>query len=66
MVARNIVLQDIYTIKHVYDFNKIIRIWYTDSKKGLYIEVVIILTEKLILKTTLIYASPYSLSVKSL
>ena len=65
-MAYNIVLQDIYTIKHIYNFNKIIRMWHADSKKGLYIKVIIILTEKPILETILIYTSLYSLSVKSL
>jgi len=58
--------QDIYTIKHVYDLNKIIRTWYIDSRKGLRVEVVVTLTKKPILETTLAYASPYSLSVKLL
>ena len=65
-MARDIVLQDIYTIKHVYNLNKIIRMWYINSRKGLCVEVVVILTEKPILETTLIYAFFYSLSVKLL
>ena len=66
MVARDIVPQDIYTIKHIYDLNKIIRIQYTDGRKGLRVEVVVILTKKPILETTLVYTSPYSLSIKLL
>jgi hypothetical protein len=58
--------QDIYTIKHVYDLNEIIRTWHADGKKGLRVEVVVTLTEKPVLETTLTYASPYSLGVKSL
>ena len=65
-MSYNIVPQDIYTIKHVYNLNKIIRTWHTDSKKGLRIEVVVILTKKPIPETTLIYTSPYSLSIKLL
>ena len=65
-MARNIVPQDIYTIKHVYDLNKIIKIWHIDSKKGLHIKVVITLTEKPILETILIYTSPYFFSVELL
>ena len=66
MVARDIMPQDIYIIKHVYDLNEIIRIWHVDSRKGLCVKVVIILTEKPIPETTLIYTFPYSLSVKLL
>jgi len=65
-VARNIVLQDIHTIKHVYNLNKIIRTWHTDGRKGLRVEVVVTLTKKPIPETTSIYTSPYSLSIKSL
>jgi len=65
-VARDIVPQDIYTIKHVYNLDEIIRTWHIDSRKGLRVEVVVTLTEKPIPETTLAYASPYSLGVKSL
>ncbi len=65
-MARDIVPQDIYTIKHVYDLNEIIRIWHTNGRKGLRVKVVVILTEKPIPETTLIYAFPYSLSVELL
>ncbi len=58
--------QDIYIIKHIYDVNKIIKIWHTDGRKGLYIKVVVILTEKPIPETTLIYTSFYSFGVKLL
>jgi len=58
--------QDIYTIKHVYDLNKIIRTWYVDGRKGLRVKVVVTLTEKPIPETTSAYASPYSLGVKLL
>ena len=66
MVARDMVPQDIYTIKHVYDLNKIIRTWHVDGRKGLRVEVVVTLTKKPILETTLIYASPYFLGVELL
>ena len=65
-MARDIVPQDIYTIKHVYDLNEIIRIWHVNGKKGLCVKVVIILTKKPIPETTLIYTFPYSLNVKLL
>jgi hypothetical protein len=66
IVARDIVPQDIYTIKHVYNLNKIIRTWYVDSRKGLRVEVVVTLIKKPIPETTSIYASPYSLGVELL
>ena len=66
IMACNIVLQDIHSTKHVYDLYKIIRMWHAKGRKGLYVEVVVILTKKPILETTSTYASPYSLSVESL
>jgi hypothetical protein len=57
-MARDIVLWDIYTKVHVYKLNKIIRTWHTNKKKGLRIEVVVILTETPL--PTPEYASPYT------
>jgi len=65
-MARDMVPQDIYTIKHVYNLNEIIRTWHVDSRKGLRVEVVVILTKKPIPETILVYTSPYSLSIESL
>jgi len=58
--------QDIYTIKHVYDLDKIMRTWHIDGKKGLRVEVVVTLTKKPIPETTSAYTSPYSLSIELL
>ena len=66
IIARDIVPQDIYSIRHVYDLYKIIRTQYIKGRKGLRIKVVVILTEKPILKTILIYALSYALSIKAL
>jgi len=40
--------------------------WYIDSRKGLRVEVVVILTKKPIPETTLVYASPYFFGVELL
>jgi len=65
-MARDMVPQDIYSTRHVYDLFQIIRTWYIEGRKGLYIEVVVTLTKKPILETILTYASPYALSVEAL
>ena len=58
IIARDIVPQDIYTKVHVYKLNEIIRTWYINKKKGLRIEVVVILTKTPL--PTPEYASPYT------
>jgi len=58
MMARDIVPQDIYTKVHVYKLDEIMRTWYTNKKKGLRMEVVVILTETP--PPALEYASPYT------
>ena len=64
IIAYNIVLQDIHSTKYVYNLYKIIKMWYTEGRKGLYIKVVVMLTKKPILETTLIYAFFYTLSIE--
>ena len=66
IIAHNIVPQDIHSTRHIYNLYKIIKMWYIEGRKGLYIEVVIILTEKPVPETTLIYASLYAFSIKAL
>jgi len=65
-MARDIVPQDIYSTRHVYNLYKIIRTWHAEGRKGLRVKVVVILTKKPIPETILTYASPYALSVKAL
>jgi len=66
IIARDIVPQNIYSTRHVYDLYKIIRTWHTEGRKGLRVKVVVILTKKPIPETTLTYASPYALGVEAL
>jgi len=66
IIARDMVPQDIHSTRHVYNLFQIIRTWHTEGRKGLRVEVIVTLTKKPIPETTLIYASPYALSVKAL
>jgi len=60
-MACDIVLQDIYTKVHVYELNDIIRTWHINKKKGLCMEVVVILTKTPL--PALEYTSPYTSSI---
>jgi len=66
IIARDMVPQDIYSTRHVYNLFQIIRTWHAEGRKGLRVKVVVILTKKPIPETILIYASPYALGVKAL
>jgi len=66
IMARNMVPQDIYFTRHVYNLFQIIRTWHIEGRKGLHVEVVVTLTKKPIPETILIYTSPYALGVKAL
>jgi len=66
IIARDIVPQDIYSTRHVYNLFQIIRTWHIEGRKGLRVEVVVTLTEKPIPETISTYASPYALGVKAL
>src|ERR1700722_4161306 len=60
IMARDIIPQDIYTKVYVYKLNNIIRTWHINKKKGLRMEVVVILTKTP--PPTLEYTSPYTSS----